>query len=112
MTVNLAEGGNCSFMEGINAIYPNIIVAMEPILPDSSESWKNIAKLNKANNRTGKKIVTNTLPGYLYRGMTKWVYWKYLTFLGGGFSYLSVVLINTDTLLQAVSALSLKMLSC
>ena len=65
MTVNLAEGGNCSFIEGIKAIYPSIIVAIEPILPDNSESWKKIAKLSKASNKTGKKIVINTLPGYL-----------------------------------------------
>lgn len=74
MTVSLAEGGSCYFIEGINAIYPKNIVAMAPILPESSDSWKKIAKLKMANRKVGKKIVKRVLPGYLYRGITKWVY--------------------------------------
>lgn len=79
MTVNFEDGGSCSFMDGIRAMYPRIIVAIAPILPDSSGSWKKIARLTKARRKIGIKIVASELPGYLYRGIMKWVYWKYFT---------------------------------
>jgi len=52
-------------IEGIRAIKPKINVAIEPILPDSYGSWKNMARLTKANKNIGMKIVANAFPGYL-----------------------------------------------
>jgi len=70
----LEEGGRRSFIEGIKAIYPNTIVAIAPILPERSGSWKKIVKLTKARMKMGMKMVAMKFPGYLYRGITKWVY--------------------------------------
>ena len=41
------------------------MVAIAPILPESSGSWKKIAKLSKASIKIGKKMVISEFPGYL-----------------------------------------------
>lgn len=47
------------------------MVAIEPILLDSSGYWKKIDKLMRANKKIGMNIVDNEFPGYLYSDITK-----------------------------------------
>lgn len=65
MTVILEDGGNCSLTDGIKAIYPRTMVAMDPIRLSSAFSWKKIVKLNNESKKIGIKIVAKALPGYL-----------------------------------------------
>jgi hypothetical protein len=65
MIVILDEGGSYYLIEGINAMYPNTIVAMDPRRLDSSFYWKNIARLNSASRKMGMNMVKSAFPGYL-----------------------------------------------
>jgi hypothetical protein len=65
MIVIFEEGGNCYLIEGISAMYPNTIVAIDPMRLDSSFYWKNIARLKSASRNMGMNMVKSEFPGYL-----------------------------------------------
>lgn len=65
-------------MVGINAIKARVKVAILAILPERAVSWKKIKRVMKPRIQSGIKICTRLTPGYLYRGILKLTYWKFL----------------------------------
>ena len=65
MIVMREDGGSCSLMEGIRAMYPRTIVAIDPSLSERSLGWKKMAKLRRESRKSGMKIVIRAFPGYL-----------------------------------------------